>query len=514
MIIKQYRVAITGPNSLIYDKIINLFSSSGEDTFVISSFPRLSDAMQASATSVFEAMLVVGPQEPFQAKELAAQCFASEHEFPIMYVAQSSNEQLEDCVLTSGFDEYLAIEELTPRLLRHAIVASVHRTKMQSLLRHERDLLQTLMDSIPDTIYFKDKESRFTRINKAQEKVLGIANGNEAIGKTDFDFFDHAKQAFEDEHRIIETGEPIIDKQETVRRADGEHRYCSATKVPIRNKTGAIIGTVGITRDITDRVKAEKELAEVKERLEQTMQGIQEELEMARQIQKSLLPTTLPEVKGMTSASAYIPCSAIGGDFYDVMRIDENRLAILMFDVVGHGVPAALIAALGKAMFGVHMHRGTSPSEVLDLVNKDLFEHFNGKRYLAAYYGILDTKNLTFEYSKGGHPPAILIHGDTKELDMLSTAGLYVGLFHDSKFEQKKISYKSGDRLIIFTDGLIEAFDKNEKYFGLKSLKDTLVEMADMPIDVLVSAVLNKQRAHSQGSSHIDDITMLALQFK
>jgi len=493
---------------------MGLFSSAGEDTFVLHGFSEIGEAINASTITDFEAMIVVGTPDIFHVKEIAEKCFPAEHDFPVLYTAQSSNEQLEDVVLTAGFDEYLALEELTPRLLRHAIVAAVHRAKMQLLLRHERDILQTLMDSIPDTIYFKDKESRFTRINKAQGKLLGVANVYDAIGKTDFDFFDHAKQAFEDEHRIIETGEPIVDKQEKIRRADGEYRYCSATKVPIRNKTGAIVGTVGITRDITERVKAEKELAEVKERLEATMQGIQEELEMARQIQKSLLPTTLPQVNGMTSASAYIPCSAIGGDFYDVMRIDENRLAVLMFDVVGHGVPAALIAALGKAMFGVHMHRGTSPAEVLDLVNKDLYEHFNGKRYLAAYYGILDTKECTFEFSKGGHPPAILIHGGSKELEMLSTAGLYVGLFHDSKFEQKKISYNSGDRLIIFTDGLIEAFDKNEKYFGLKSLKDTLVEMADMPIDVLVSAVLNKQRAHSQGSTHIDDITLLALQFK
>lgn len=123
------------------------------------------------------------------------------------------------------------------------------------------DLLNALMSNVPDTIYFKDSSSRFICINNAQATTLGLSSPDEAVGKTDFDFFlpEHAKDAFDDEQRLIETCEPVIDKVEQIRRADGELRWVSATKVPMKNRDGEVIGIAGISRDITDRRNAELE---------------------------------------------------------------------------------------------------------------------------------------------------------------------------------------------------------------------------------------------------------------
>src|SRR5678815_3041670 len=122
-------------------------------------------------------------------------------------------------------------------------------------------LLNALMDSSPDTIYFKDSSSRFICVNKAQAKVLGLASPEEAIGKTDFDFFapEHAKEAFEDEQGLIESRQPVIDKVERIRRADGEFRWVSATKVPMIASDGQVMGIAGVSRDITDRKNSEFE---------------------------------------------------------------------------------------------------------------------------------------------------------------------------------------------------------------------------------------------------------------
>jgi len=145
----------------------------------------------------------------------------------------------------------------------HALDEEEKRKEVEKKLRFETELLQTLMDNIPDSIYFKDVESRFIRINKAQAELLGIKNPLEAIGKTDFDFFDQdfAAEAFEDERRIIKTGLPLIDKIEKVIR-DGKTRWLSATKVPIKSESGEVIGLVGITRDITERHLATLEIEE------------------------------------------------------------------------------------------------------------------------------------------------------------------------------------------------------------------------------------------------------------
>jgi PAS domain S-box-containing protein len=138
------------------------------------------------------------------------------------------------------------------------------RSSAEIALAHERDLLHALMDNIPDTIYFKDTQSRFTRINRAQAQLLGLDGVEAAVGRTDKDFqpTELAQTALAEEQQIVATGQPLIDRLEFIPTADGRPRWLSATKVPIKNDSGQVIGIVGISRDITvrqeiDRLKSE-----------------------------------------------------------------------------------------------------------------------------------------------------------------------------------------------------------------------------------------------------------------
>ncbi|MEM2970433.1 MAG: PAS domain S-box protein, partial [Candidatus Bathyarchaeia archaeon] len=141
----------------------------------------------------------------------------------------------------------------------------------------EMNLLQILMDNIPDTIYFKDIKSRFILINKAQCQTIGVKSSEEAFGKTDFDFFtpEHAKAAYEDEQKIVATGVPVIGKVERIRTADGKFRWVTCTKVPIRDKNDRIIGIVGISRDITELKEMEESLRKSEERLQEVNMSLQ-----------------------------------------------------------------------------------------------------------------------------------------------------------------------------------------------------------------------------------------------
>ncbi len=126
-------------------------------------------------------------------------------------------------------------------------------------LAHEQLLLRMLMDSMPDTIYFKDRESRFTRINRSQTQVLGLESPEQAVGKSDADFFpaEQAQVALVDEQRILASGKGLISKTERIRRADGQFRWVTATKVPLRDGGGTVVGLVGMSRDVTERMMAE-----------------------------------------------------------------------------------------------------------------------------------------------------------------------------------------------------------------------------------------------------------------
>jgi len=136
---------------------------------------------------------------------------------------------------------------------------------VKEILRREitdRTQLEALLEAMPDTIYFKDTAGRFTRVNRAQAEVLGISSPEQALGKSDFDFFtpEHAWDAHADEQRIVTSGQAVVNKVERIRRATGEFRWVSATKVPLRDGQGEITGVVGISRDIEDRVRAEEAL--------------------------------------------------------------------------------------------------------------------------------------------------------------------------------------------------------------------------------------------------------------
>jgi PAS domain S-box-containing protein len=139
----------------------------------------------------------------------------------------------------------------------------------------EQELLDAFLEHIPDHVYFKDRESRFVRISRSLTTHFGLSNPADAVNKTDFDMFsaEHAEQAFADEQEIIRTGKPVIAKEEKETWADGREAWASSTKIPLRDLAGNIIGTMGISRDITERVRAEQELEKYREHLEELVEA-------------------------------------------------------------------------------------------------------------------------------------------------------------------------------------------------------------------------------------------------
>jgi PAS domain S-box-containing protein len=223
--------------------------------------------------------------------------------------------------------------EVDGQLVKETTLIDItERKQAEAALIEERHLLHTLMDNLPDTIYFKDRESRFIRINKALVKGFGISVSDQAIGKTDADFFtsEHAQQAYADEQEIIRTGQPMLDKEEKETWPDGHVSWVSTTKMPLRDANGNIFGTFGVSRDITERKQAEQELRNAKEAAEAASRAKSEFLAlMSHEIR-----TPMNGIIGMTELALDTPLSREQREYLDRVRQSADTLLTLISDIL------------------------------------------------------------------------------------------------------------------------------------------------------------------------------------
>jgi two-component system, sensor histidine kinase and response regulator len=206
------------------------------------------------------------------------------------------------------------------------------RKRAEHELAHERRLFQALMDNIPDTIYFQDTQCRFMRINKAQADMLGIADPQEAVGKTDFDFFppEFAQACYEAEQKLLESGQPMIDVEQKLTRPTGHVQWLSSTEVPIRDVEGKIMGYVGISRDITDRKLAEIELANATRAAESANRVKSEFLaNMSHEIR-----TPINGVIGMTELVLDTELSPEQREYLETIRSSAETLLTVINDIL------------------------------------------------------------------------------------------------------------------------------------------------------------------------------------
>src|SRR5688572_6812635 len=173
-------------------------------------------------------------------------------EVPIIVMSGLDDEKFAIQTVQEGAQDYLVKSYVDTRLLVHAMRYAIERKRAEEALAHERDLLHTLLDNLPDRIYFKDDRSRFTRISRAVSEQFKIDHPREAMGKTDRDFFsaEHAEATLKDEAQVMKSGEPILGKIERETLPDGSTTWAITSKLPLKNRQGKVIGNFGISRDI------------------------------------------------------------------------------------------------------------------------------------------------------------------------------------------------------------------------------------------------------------------------
>jgi len=242
---------------------------------------------------------------------------------------------------------------------------------------------------------------------------------------------------------------------------------------------------------------------------EQRLFTISKELETARSIQQSILPAAIPSVAGLQIAVTYLPMTEVAGDFYD-FRDEGDGVGILVADVSGHGVPAALIASMVKIAFAAQADHARDPARVITGMNHALCGKFE-LAYVTATYAFLDPTRDVLAYASAGHPPILLL-STSGEIKSLDEGGLVLAFTPTAAYSNASVPMNHGDRLLLYTDGLIEAADARGAFFGDERLAESLRRGATLDLPHLVAhltADLNAWRG--PGSPLTDDVTLVAV---
>jgi phosphoserine phosphatase RsbU/P len=242
---------------------------------------------------------------------------------------------------------------------------------------------------------------------------------------------------------------------------------------------------------------------------ERRLLSIENELSIAREMQASVLPPDNPELKNLRVAALYRPMTDIAGDFYDFIPVDPNRTGFLVADVTGHGVPAALVSSMIKVAMQSVLPSAHDPQEVLRELNRILCAQLRTRLVSAAYLW-LDTENRIALYSAAGHPPLVLWRAG--QFERIESNGMLLGVFPDSDYPLYKMPIRSGDRLLLYTDGVSEPENANRDSFGDHKLEQVVRDNQSRPpaefLSQILSAIHNWQ---PPSTPQHDDITMVAI---
>jgi sigma-B regulation protein RsbU (phosphoserine phosphatase) len=415
------------------------------------------------------------------------------------------------------------------RILGVAWDVSANRRTGEEVFVRDRHLLTMLMDHIPDSIYFKDRESRFLAVNHAMARLFGKEDPMELLGKTDLDIFtaEHALHAMEDERRIIETGEPIVNLEEKETWPDGHVTWVSSTKMPLRDPMGQIIGTFGVSRDITARKRAEQELGRVAAELRARNKALEEDLGMARELQTALLPQQFPRFpRGATEADSaihfhhfYRPSTAVSGDFFDVFEIEENVAGLFICDVMGHGVRAALVASILRALVNELAPVWKEPSEVMGQLNRALRRILKDTRvplFASAFYLAADLKTGSISHANAGHPcPLRLRPGEGPErLTRLDGCqlGPALGLLDEAEYPSGRSEIVMPETVLLFTDGLFEVEAQDGSLYDYQALRGAVAQLGGLKPAALCESVVEKVCEFSGNQEFGDDVCIVAME--
>jgi sigma-B regulation protein RsbU (phosphoserine phosphatase) len=409
------------------------------------------------------------------------------------------------------------------------------RREAEAKVRDSEALYHSLVETLPQNIFRKDLQERFTFANQHFCQTLG-RELKDIVGKTDFDFFpaEMAAKYQRDDRRVVETGRPL-EAVEEHQPPGGGKIYVQVVKTPLRGAYGQIIGLQGIFWDITAQKRAEEqirkanaELARSREQLRMKNLQMEDDLKMAREIQLTMLPQSYPSLprdaapadSAFQFTHRYHPTGTVGGDFFSVSALSDAEAAVFICDVAGHGVRSSLVTAMIRALVEELKPIAHDPGEFLTKLNSDLcaiLKHTGTPMLTTAFYLVANAATGMMRYANAGHPRPVLVQRSLGKVRLLENVSKRnqpaLGLFETIPFKSSEVTLSVGDMVMLYTDGLYEVHAPNQELFTQEMLVAGVQKRAQMPPAQMFDELIEEIRAFAEGHEFLDDVCLVGVEW-
>jgi phosphoserine phosphatase RsbU/P len=397
-------------------------------------------------------------------------------------------------------------------------------------LELENKMLRAVLDSMADNISIKDLKGRYVFDNAAHCRFLGAERTADVVGKTVFDFLppEIASKFYAEDLQVLESGEPLVRGVDPTVDSAGNRVWMSVTKMPLRDENGRLLGLISATHDITARKNAEEQLAQYAEKLREKNAQLEDDLKTARELQNALLPQEYPYFPSSASAEStalrfhhfFRSCSGVAGDFFYVYQISDSVAGVFISDVMGHGVRAALVAAMLRTLVEDSRIYAAEPSRFLQEINRGIFEILKSTHlpiFVSACYLVVDAESGEMRYAGAGHPSPLLIRRSRRTAEPLprptAKCDPVLGIFADADYQGASCELCEGDTVLLFTDGLFEVKGTNSQFFDQAGLLKSVRERIDLKGEELCKQLVEDVQQFAGEEDFADDVCLIALEF-
>ncbi len=415
------------------------------------------------------------------------------------------------------------------------ILMPVHEKTIETLIEAVRKVSSSLdLDEVLDTIFDSIKE--LIDYSAAVIYVIDARSGEVSEFKTRGYLPESISEGFLATGSGIigwvirnRTGEIVDDVKRDARYVSVRAETRSEVAAPLIRADGRVIGVINLEADNVNGYEArDLELLTMFASLaasaidhtllyRQVMRQrrVESELELARKVVEGLMPRSFPLVKDFDIYGTSIPFREVGGDYLDFIDSISERLVVMVADVSGKGLAAALIMVAFRAYFHATVINELSMRVVMARVNRLVHDTTDGERFITCFYGLIDPENKRLLYISAGHNPPLLLHGDGT-IELLDRGGgLPLGVFETSRYSESVVEFRAGDILVMYTDGVVEARDTRDEEFGMKRLEDVVRASSDRRAHEIVRAITTAVDEHSsEVGGPEDDLTVSVIKVK